>query len=294
MRLTSRPGASLVELLVALTLFATVGSVALGTLGTAARWYERITLVAEQRAQVDAARRLLQDLPVALSSADSDITSATAGSLTWQSTIGALVTCRNVGGSAVVPRGTLARGIDLAAVGAPPQVGDLLATFDDGPTPGPADDRWVAHTITGIHSATGGCVGGPLADPVADAARPAWVFDLAPPLAAADTAVAARLLRPQRLALYASGAEWMLGFTEVNPPVGWATIQPAAGPLAPPGASAGLALTWVDSLFAPNATAPAALRVVVRAPLRQPARAAPGRAAAPLDSSGAVIALRNR
>jgi prepilin-type N-terminal cleavage/methylation domain-containing protein len=288
-------GTTLVELLVALTLFGIVAVACLRALAMSGRWYERTTLAAEQHAQADAVRRLVSALPTALSPADGDLLTAGDSAMTWQATVGSAVVCNEAGGSFILPRAALTSGVDLASYSSAPQVGDAIVALHDGPTPSPSDDLWSRHTIVGVHTSTGGCVGGPLADPVADASTPAWRLDASPVATAADVGAPVRILRPRRLVLYLSAPDWMLGFTEWNSPAGWAALQPAAGPLSPPRPpTSGIRFAWLDSLMQPDTSAPSAIAVMIRAPTRRPVRAIPGGQPAPMDSLGFVVALRNR
>lgn len=293
----SRPvpsGTTLVELLVALTLFGIVAVACLRALAMSGRWYERTTLAAEQHAQADAARRLVSALPAAISPADGDLITAGDSAITWQATVGSAVVCNESAGSFILPRAALTSGVDLASYTSAPQVGDAIVVLHDGPSPSPVDDLWSRHSIVGVHTGTGGCVGGPLADPVADASTPAWRLDASPVATAADVGAPTRILRPRRLVLYHSTPDWMLGFTEWNSPVGWAALQPAAGPLLPPPSpTSGLRLTWLDTLMQADTARPSAIAIVIRAPTRRPVRAIPGGRPAPLDSLGFVVALRN-
>ena len=292
---TTRSGSTLPELIVALALFGIVGMACLRALSVSARWYERATLVVEQHAQIDAARRLLLTLPAAAAPADGDLLTLGDSSVTWMATVGAAVVCHTAAGSALLTRAPLTSGVDLSSFASTPQPGDALLVLDDGPTPSPTDDRWITHTILAMHSSVGGCVGGPLANPVADASTPAWRVDVAPPISASDSGAPTRILRPQRLALYTSSGEWMLGFTETNGPSGWATIQPAAGPLSSATLPApGLHLQWLDTLMAPTTTSVSAIGVTLRAPTRRAVRGLHRGAVILVDSLGFTVALHNR
>lgn len=287
-------GATLVELVVALTIFGIVAVACLRALAMSGRWYERTTLAAEQHAQSDAARRLVSALPAAVSPGDGDLITASDSAITWQATVGSAVVCNASGGSFILPRAALTSGVDLASYTSAPQVGDAIVALHDGPSISPSDDVWSRHSIVGVHASTGGCVGGPLANPVTDASTPAWRLDASPVATAADIGAPVRILRPRRLVLYLSAPDWMLGFTEWNSPAGWAALQPAAGPLSPPRVpTSGIRFAWLDSLMRPDTTAPSAIAVMIRAPTRRPVRPIPGGRPVSVDSLGFVVALRN-
>jgi hypothetical protein len=280
---------------VALVTFGIVASVGLRTLQLHGRWYEQYTLVIEREAQLNAARQLVSALPVGASPPDSDLLVTTDSGVVWRATIGIGVICQGGGSSAILPRARLVSGVDLSAYADTPQPGDTLLVFDDGPSTSMADDRWVRHGIGGVHMATGGCVGGPLADSVTDAGVPAWRFDVSPPLAPTAAGAPARITRLRRLALYPSAPDWMLGFAEVNGASVWSGIQPAAGPLlrhAPAGS--GIELHWLDSTLVPALGGAAAFRAVLRAPTRRAVRRPGAPPAALLDSSGFLVTFRNR
>ncbi|MCC6319632.1 MAG: type II secretion system protein [Gemmatimonadaceae bacterium] len=289
----ARRGTSLAELLVALSVFGAVATACLRALASSTRWYERTTLVAEQHAQVDAALRILTALPSAASPADGDLLTLGDSALTWSATVAAAVACRETSGALMLPRAPLISGVDLAGYTSAPQVGDVLVLLDDAASRTSADDRWNRHAIVGVGTSSGGCVGGQLADAVRDAATPAWRLDLVPPATAAAIGAPVRILRPRRFLLYLSTPDWMLGVTEFNAPAGWATVQPAAGPLAPPRA-AGLKLRWLDSLFRADSTRVAAIGIDIQAPTRRNLRPLPGGRPSVTESLSVILALRNR
>lgn len=287
-------GTTLSEMLVALTVFGIVGATAVQTLHVSSRWYERSTLVVEQRAQLDAARRLLATLPAAASPGDGDLTALSDSAITWQATIGSAAVCNLTPASVVLPRAPLVSGVAVASFESAPQPGDQVLLLHDGPTQSLQDDRWMRASVTAVHSAPGACVGGPLADSVIDASTPAWRLDLVPAPSPTGLAMMAVLLRPQRLALYQSSGEWMLGFAEANGIAGWNIIQPAAGPLSGPALPGpGIDLHWLDSLLVPTGTSVAMVSATLRAPTRRNVRPLSGPSAPIVDSLGFIVAFHN-
>ena len=304
MRLTTsattrrRAGTTLAELLVSLTICAVVASAFFRTVHQSLRFLNDHTVLVEQRAQLQAAAHLSSSLLADASPPDGDLLALTDSSVSFRATIGIALACTTAGATAEITPLTLAAGVALSAFTDQPQAGDLVARFDEGPLASAADDHWELHTITGVHARTGACTSTPFADPVADASKPGWAFDLSPAPPTTSAAFPLRILRPQRLALYHSAPEWMLGFTEWNSVVGgWNLIQPVAGALTG-GATgpAGVDLVWHDSLLAPGAspTSVASLHATFRAPTRAALRH-PGRTpGVRLDSLGIRLPFRNR
>lgn len=289
-----RTGATLIELVVALTVFGFIATTCLASLSTAARSYERATLTTDQRTQLAAATQVSNALLAGVSPADGDIIAATDTAVRYWGTIASGVACRIAGADLWIPHGALATQTTLGAAASTPQPGDMAVVWDEGPSPLPSDDNWTRHRVLAASTSAGGCVGGPLAHPVRDASATAWRLNLAPPIDTLRTGAPLHLLRAQRLALYNSAGEWSLGYSETTPAGPWSVIQPAAGPLGPPTAPGqGLALIWVDSTGLPNSTQSAALQVTLRAPTRVTLRTPTG-PSAPTDSARRFLALHNR
>ena len=296
--LRPRRGTTLPELLVALTICAIVATALLRTVHQSLRFLHDHTVLVEQRAQLQAASHLTASLLAAASPREGDLIALSDSSASFQATIGTAIACRTAGASVELAPLNVASGVTLTAFSDQPQPGDLAARLDEGPLASAADDHWVLHTITGIHTLTGACTSTPFADPLADASKTGWVFDLNPSPPPTAGATALRLLRPQRLALYHSTPDWMMGFTEWNvASASWNLIQPVAGALTGGAANPpGIDWTWHDSLGVPGAPAPqvAWLRATFRAPTRGPLRH-PGRATGVrIDSLGLHVPFRNR
>ncbi len=285
----SRQGATLIDLIVALALASLIGTVALRTLLANVRWTERGILRAERDAQLVAASEVASTVLVAMAPGDGHRLTDTAA--VWDATIAGGTICALPPGQASVTIDSRSDGTRLGSAITSPQQGDLLEIFDDGPAPHPGDDRWTRHLVTSAGRSPGGCGASQLLDPVRDAAYAPWILDLATSPASSQLGAPARLLRPTRLALYRSTADWAMGLSEQPPGGGWTATQPVASPLEPP-ATGGLHLDWLDSTFAPAIAAPQVARLVVRAPTRAGLRAFGG--ATLVDSVRRVIRLRNQ
>ena len=250
-------GSTLVELIVALALAGILAGVALRLLDHTQRFARGTALVAEERGQLWAVSASLRAAIEELSDAGGDLRSATDSSMTWTGMIGHGVACRVNPVGVELPPANLAAGVPLTWWAMTPQPGDDIALLDEGTRLGAADDRWFASRVVAVQPAPNGCAGTPFVDPVADAGKSGWhvtVADTIPPTAQPGATL--RVLRLQRLSIYRSAGQWMLGWADWNSASGtWNTIQPLAGPLQPhlppPGAS-GLALAWLDSTGAPN------------------------------------------
>jgi prepilin-type N-terminal cleavage/methylation domain-containing protein len=252
-----RRGSTLLETLVALTVFGIVASAGLATLRSAVRATERTVLTGDQAAQLNGTVQTTSAVLQTLSPSDGDIIAASDTSLrVWATVLSGVV-------------------------------------WDQGPTASPQDDRWTRHRLVSVSSPVGGCVGGPLADPVADASVSAWRLALSPPVDTLRVGAPLHLLRPQRLALYRSGGDWSLGHAEQTPTLPWSTIQPVTGPLQSPTAlQPGLRFTLTDSTGSTATTSAWRVTIAAAAPLRDSLRSSGGRAL-PVASTSRALALRN-
>lgn len=289
-----KSGTALVELLVALALMGVVSSIALATLQSSARWYERAALETDRAAQLTAATQVTTSLLQSASTRDGDLLAVGDSAVTWRATIGAGTVCNAAGPSLVASREHLTKGGTSFALQTAPQVGDLVAVFDDGPLPGTTDDRWLMYTLSSLSTIAGGCVGGPLADSTRDISKLSWRFSVTPSPATSSIGLPIRILRPTKLQLYRSGSEWSLGFSETSAGGGWSGTQPAAGPLASAARrGAGFSMYWIDTLGSPASAGPAGVRVSIRAPTAAAFRSDRGLRRS-TDSVLTFLAFRNR
>lgn len=286
----TRRGVALVEVLVALAMFGVLGALAVRSLVTAVRETERVVLRTERDGQLAVALESGSHLLPALSAAAGDAIRLTDTAVVWHATIAHGPVC-GVAGAVAVAADTRHDGLRLGGHTSSPQPGDLLHLFDDGAAPHAADDSWSRHLVQSARWVRGGCGATPLLHAVADAAFGAWVLDVVPTVDSTWIGAPARITRPSRLALYRSATEWALGYSEQGPGGAWSTIQPLAGPLEPPGS--GFRLAWLDSVLAPGASDPMALRLLATAPTRAAVRSATG-ATVHRDSVQRFIHFPNR
>lgn len=288
MRLTRRAstrrsapgGFTLVELLAALVITATLGAALYRLVDRSQRFTRGLALMADQRAQLAVAGFAVEGALQSIDPADGDLLGGSDSSVAVLGNVGSAVACSLGAGNATVDVAptSIASGATLTWWNSTPQRGDTLAALDEGTAAGAADDRFVHLALAAVTPLRNACLASPFLDSIADAGSTGWRLTPVTPLPATVTVGAVlRILRPERFALYRSGAEWTLGWTEWNASSNaWNVIQPVAGPLlpyAPLGRTSGLALQWSDStgrLLAPTPRAPArALALSLGAVTRQ-------------------------
>ena len=249
-----RRGTSLVELLIALTLFGVIGLATLRALDQQARFHGGMLAVLEARSQHASAHEVVAVELRSVSSAASDINRLSDSAIVFRLPVGAGVACAVIPGAIVLAPDTVAAGQAFASFRTTPQQGDTVWIFDEGTTDAPVDDAWIPLPVVATARATGLCAGSPMVDPVLDATRPSWRLSVSgSPPATVTAGAAVRLTRMSRFALYRGGTgDHWLGFSEIAPATGaWVVIQPVSGPYLPfnPGspAASGVALTAWDS-----------------------------------------------
>ena len=295
-------GATLVELVVALAVTGVLAGVSFRLVDRTHRYTRGVALLLDERAQLAAAASVLRGALEEIAPLDGDLVATADSSVVFDGAVGHAIACAATPLAIDVPSALLASGIPLTSWPTAPQAGDELAVLDDGPLPGAQDDTWARRTVASVQPLPNACLASSLIDSIADAGSVGWRLHLASPIPpTVHAGVPVHVVRRQRFALYRSGAEWMLGWTEMNPGVGWNVIQPLAGPLlpyAPSGGASGLSFAWRDSSGVPTSLPggrpPAAATIAVRGPTRAPVRVDGMRSGIHLDSLGARIAARNR
>jgi hypothetical protein len=296
-------GASLVELVVALAVTGVLAGVSFRLLDRTHRYSRGIALLLEERAQIAAAASVVRGALEEVAPLDGDLAATPDSSVVFDGAVGHAIACATATSSIDVPTATLASQLVLTAWSTAPQSGDVVAVLDDGALPGAQDDVWHRRTVAAVLSLPNACQSTPLIDSIADAGSVGWRLVLSLPIpSTVHPGVPVHVIRRQRFALYRSGSEWMVGWTEWNTAGGgWNVIQPLAGPLlpyAPPGGASGISFAWRDSSGAPTTlpggSAPIAATISVRGPTRAPVRVDGMRAGIHLDSLGVRVAARNR
>ena len=295
-------GVSLVELLVALTLFGIVGTAILGALDRQVRLHTTVLALLESRTQHAATHEILGVSLRGVAPLAGDVQAVSDSAIVFRLSLGGGVVCATGASRVMLAPDTLGNGQVLTRMHSAPQRGDTLWLLDEGPTDATIDDQWLALSVWTAMRATGGCAGGGLIAPPDDA-LPAWRIDVATVLPPTITAgVPARLTRRARFSLYRSGSDSWLGFAEWNAAgTGWNTIQPVSGPYLPyssasPAAS-GVALAPRDSSGGSGWGRPTAsvtaLSVATRTRTRVPLRLDGMQRGFALDSLRSLLAMRN-
>lgn len=297
----ARRGASLVELVVALTLFGIVAGTILRTFDRQVRLHATLLAILEARGQHAATHDLLAAMLRGIAPGEGDLVAVTDSSIVARLGVGTGVSCRAAGTSVTLAPDTVTNGQRLAAMADMPQPGDSLWVHDEGPTDATIDDQWQVRQVVAAVRAAGACAGSSVVDAVS-ASRPSWRLDVTPGLPPTVLAGApVRLTRWGRFALYRSGSETWLGFADWNSTLhAWNGIQPVSGPFTPfvaasPSAS-GVAFAPRNAAGVPWGVLPAAvtsLALATRTRTRRPIRAGGFRPGSAADSMRSTIAFRN-
>ena len=291
-------GVTLVELVVALTLFGVVATVMLTILRGQQRFHTGSLEIIDTRRSVQQAIDLLYGELRATSAAD--IYSITDSSIAFRSVIGASHLCAidSTRSSLILPATRSRRLPPLSSFLTLPRAGDSLLIFDPGEAPEPDDDAWHRHVLL-ADPGSGICPPRPfgLAADAIEAAGSS--IQVAPPLAQTATVGSPiRFFRPASYSLYrGSGATWMLGYSSCD--AGTCTArQPLSGPYLPfaTGGEGGIAFTYFDIDGAPTPAPARVARIDVVARARSASALDAGhvRGERYRDSLAATIALRNR
>lgn len=292
-----RPGLTLVELVVALTLFSLIATIMLTLLRGQQRFHTGSLEIIDTRRSTRQAIDLLYGELRAASSADlyaiSDV------SIAFRTTIGASHLCAidSLRASIALPSTRTARVAALSTFVTWPRAGDSVLIFDPGEAAEPDDDRWHPHVLVTPPSG-GTCPPRPFGL-AADAIESAGIaFGVAPPVTT-TTVVGAplRFFRPASYSLYrGSGATWMLGYSSCAG--GACTMrQPLSGPYLPfaSGGEGGVAFSYFDAFGAPTGDRSRVARIDVVARARSASMLEVGhvRGQRYQDSLAVTIALRN-
>ncbi|MFN2563885.1 MAG: type II secretion system protein J [Gemmatimonadaceae bacterium] len=279
LRLTSRRGFTLAEMVLAFLLFSLVGGTILTLVMRQQRFYRGAADVIRVHAQL---RQGASVLPLDLRSVSTSDTlvNTSAGTkynadiyakadwmVEFRRTFGTSVLCRIRAAARdtifLVPK-TLVSEAAITTWGADPAVGDSLLILDEGKLLGAGDDRWRAYKVKAITTVTGtsGCPFN--ADSttrhlltVADTSRPSYKITLDRALEttfAAPTPV--RVFRRVRYEVYEAGdRQWYLGYSDCLDTYTTASkcsvITPVSGPYLPYTGVAkenGLTFAYYDSL----------------------------------------------
>jgi prepilin-type N-terminal cleavage/methylation domain-containing protein len=293
-----KAGVTLVELVVALTLFGVIATIMLTMLREQQRFHTGSLEVIDTRRSAQQAIDLLYGELRATSSAD--IYSISDSSIGFRTTIGASHLCAIDSGlaSVTLPSTRTTRVASLTTFLILPRAGDSLLVFDPGEAPEPDDDRWHPHVLVADPSGAV-CQTRPhgLASDAIEASG--IVLQVAPPLASSIVVGSPlRFFRPASYSLYrGSGATWMLGYSSCAA-ASCTVRQPLSGPYVPfaSGGEGGVAFAYFDARGAPTSDRLQVARIDVVVRARSPSRVQVGhvRGQHYQDSLAITIAIRNR
>jgi hypothetical protein len=282
----TRPGASLIELVVVIVLLAAIGSATMGIVIHQERFYRAQADAIDARATVRDATSILQSELRALTASDGDLYAVGPATIEFRTTLmqSAVCTISPSRREITLPPEHLASGAPLTWIGTQPESGDTLLVLASDSTLG---NRWDRHILTSVPSHAGTCpVTSGLTTTAADASA-ALTLTFSPAL---DSAIApgtiVRIVRRARYELYrASDSRWYLGYLDclASRATPCNVVQPVSGPFAP----SGIQLAYLGASGTPTANPRLVARIDLLAIAER--RSAP----ATLDSLATTIALRN-
>lgn len=282
----SHRGASLIELIVVITLLATLGTATLGVVIHQERFYRAQASAIDSRATVRDAASLFQSELRALTPEDGDLYAIGSSAIEFRATLAQSVIC-TISASReriTIPPEHLASGAPLTWIGTRAEAGDTLLVLVTDSTLG---DIWRRHVLTAAPSGGGSCPTTTGFTSSAAEASAALMLALDPPLdTTIEVGTLVRIVRRARYELYrASDSHWYLGYLDclASRASPCNTVQPVSGPFAP----AGIQLSYRDLAGALSADPFRVARIDVLAIAAR--RSAPDT----LDSLATTIALRN-
>ena len=245
-----RRGASIIELMIALTIFGLVMAGVTSAIAEQTRFQAGAArVVASQRSMRQISDLLPSELR-ALGTGAGDIYAMNASSIDLRVTTGSSVVCTVAPGglSVTIPPVQLATAVPLTSWRDVPTAGDSVFIFDEGASSARNDDLWRAYRLT-VAPAAGNCPTASGFTRTAGEAAAGMTLSLATAVPVTTIAGAPiRFFRPARYAL-ATGtdARWYLGYTECK--AGCGALDIVAGPVRSP-SGAGIGFTYRDSLGA--------------------------------------------
>jgi hypothetical protein len=298
-RRVARPGLTVVELVVALTLFSVVATLMLSIVRDQQRFHVgSLQIIDTKRSAHQAVSLTYGELRAA---SPTDIYAIRDSSVTFRATHGASAICAvdSSRTSATLPTAVTRQGTRFSTFLAMPRAGDSLLVFDPGDAATADDDSWRPHVL--IADPGGGiCPLRPfgLATTAAEVAM-GLAMGIAPPLSASVVVGSpVRFFRPVSYSLYRSSTgEWMLGYSTCA--AGTCRVrQPLSGPYLPftAGGGGGVAFGYFDAQGASTSDRSRVARVDVMARARSASAldVAHVRGERYQDSLAVTIALRNR
>ena len=220
-----RAGITLIELMIAMTMFAFIGALLLSVMLRQQRFQRAIADVADSRGRMrDIATIIPTDLR-GTSSVGGDILGIGLTSLQFRAAIGSSALCGLSSAFVIeLPPKVLASGNTITSWINPPAPGDVVYIYSDGTAAGNVDDSWVPFTITDTASAVNAtwCPSGTptsITQAADDAQRKYRVtLSAAPDPLRIKSGAPIRFAREVRYSLYAaSDANWYVGYETCTP-----------------------------------------------------------------------------
>lgn len=251
---SARRGASIIELMIALTIFSLVMIGVTGAIAEQTRFQAGAARVVASQRSLRQISDLLPSELRALGTGAGDIYAMSPSSIDLRVTTGSSVACTIAADrlSVIIPPVQLGTGLALTSWRDVPVAGDSVFIFDEGASAARNDDLWRAYRLTvGPSIATCPTSSGFTKTAGEAAAGMRLSVATALPLTTLPGAPI-RLFRPARYAL-TTGADgrWYLGYTECK--AGCGTLDVVAGPIRPPSGQ-GIGFTFRDSLGVITAT----------------------------------------
>jgi hypothetical protein len=243
-----RRGASIIELMITLTIFGLVMAGVTSAIVEQTRFQSGAARIVGSQRSLRRIGDLLPSELRALGTGAGDIYAMTPSSIDLRVTTGSSVVCAvgGAGTSVTIPPMQLATGAPLTSWRDVPVSGDSVFIFDEGASAARNDDVWRAYRLTATPSA-GSCPMTTGFTRTAAEAAAGTTLNVATAIPA--TTVAGAPIRFFRRARYAltTGADgrWYLGYTECA--AGCGTLDVVAGPVRPP-SGRGIGFTFRDSL----------------------------------------------
>jgi prepilin-type N-terminal cleavage/methylation domain-containing protein len=297
MRLARRAGVTLVELVVALTLFGLVATIMLNVVRGQQRFHVGSLGIIDTKRSVHQAIELLYGELRSVS--PPDIYAISDSSVSFRTTVGTSHICSVDSARSYItfPATHTIRAAALSTFLATPRAGDSVLVFDSGDGAGPDDDRWQLHVVLADPGA-GPCPRRPfgLASGATEAAGIG--VTIAPSLGPSVVVGSpVRFFRPASYSLYrGTGSTWMLGYSLCA--AGACTgRQPLSGPYLPfaRGGAGGVAFEFYDRDGARTTDPSRVARIGVVARARSASTLDVGhvRGQRYQDSLAVTVALRN-
>jgi hypothetical protein len=249
-----RRGASIIELMITLTIFGLVMAGVTSAITEQMRFQAGAARVVGSQRSLRHIGDLLPSELRALGTGAGDIYAMNASSIDLRVTTGSTVVCAVAADrmSVTIPPVQLGTGLALTSWRDVPSVGDSVFIFDEGASSARNDDTWRRYRLS-AGPATASC---PMASGFTrTAAEAAAGMRLSLGAAMPLTTVAGAPVRFFRTARYAlatgTDGRWYLGYTECKPVCG--SLDVVAGPVRPPSGQ-GVGFTFLDSLGAVTAT----------------------------------------